>query len=124
MISYRTEPNIMIAFSAPFEETAEFHQNFSHALFILSHYLSTRSSLSAMKLRSQKSALMSFMSISSGTIYFTFSISASHDPDSRARPGRSSLVATQTHASLSQSSLTLHCILFTFQIIIPRLVVD
>jgi hypothetical protein len=53
---------------------------------------------------------LQFSASSSGTALRKRSASASSEPDSRTRPGTSSLVATQTAASLSHSRLTTYSV--------------
>lgn len=96
-----TVPDIVIAFSASHKSTAILQHDFSHFLFILSHYkiiLSCRSDLNVKEKGCRSDA---FSSSSSGTAKRVRSSNASNEPDSSTSPGISLLVAIHTFASES-----------------------
>lgn len=103
-------PYIMVAFSTPFKNAAILGKYVSYLLFIFCHYktiLSWRSDRNDKEMGRPEDL---FKESNSGTAMRTRSNKASNEPDSSTRPGISSLVAIQTHASLSQTKFTTYSI--------------
>ena len=101
----------MITFSVALKITAVFPQNFTDYFFILCHYAYTAARRSAFIDREAFDGSCPISSSNSGAACRARSTSTSREPDSRIRPGMSSLVQYQTWASSSQTSLILYSLI-------------
>lgn len=106
----RAVPDIMIPFAAPHKRTPILLEYLADLFLVFCHYRAILSIRSAWKLRTAGISVL-FISSSSGAAKRTRSSKASKEPDSKTRPGMSSLVATHTLASGSHVKFTTHFML-------------